>query len=572
MLKKVIKIFYSVSADLKFKILFLQFLILINSITQLISILSIGPLIAILSNYNLENFQFLQPILNLINFDQNKNNLTIIFSIFVLVIFTLSNIFSAINYAIQHRIAQEFDVELSKKVVEKFFHQKQDTGLKNNSFYFKSLLEKEVSNLITHVIIPLLDLNSKIVPLIIILATIFYISPYASVIVFIFLGIGYTSVYFLIKKKLKNNSILISNYLSRNTVIVDDLFKSFKESKIFNFEEFLINSFVIFKKKITKVIGTNLILHASPKHLFEILAIFVIVITVVISSLNAEFNSSLPIISVYIVAGYRIMPNLQSILFASSNIKGASETVNRLYNSIFSKLNSFNNKSNKITEIKKISLNNFTFKYNDRIIFKNSNIEFKRNIITGISGESGAGKSTLVDLLIGFKKIYRGSISVNGKLIAKNKNTIYKEVSIVPQNIFLLNDNLIRNITFQKYLPNSDYKKLLQILKILKLKNLYKNNKIINKNIKEFGKNFSGGQIQRIGLARALFKNSQIIILDEFTSALDEHTEQYIFKNLKKLFKNKIIIIISHRNNILKKCDTVFLLTNNKIIKTYPKK
>jgi ATP-binding cassette subfamily B protein len=127
---------------------------------------------------------------------------------------------------------------------------------------------------------------------------------------------------------------------------------------------------------------------------------------------------------------------------------------------------------------------------------------------------------------------------------------------------------LIKNITFKEYLNNSDYKKLLQILKILKLKNLYKGNKIINKNIKEFGKNFSGGQIQRLGLARALFKESEIVILDEFTSALDKNTEKFIFKNIIKLFKNKIIIIISHRDNILKKCDIIFSIKNYKIIKT----
>ena len=127
---------------------------------------------------------------------------------------------------------------------------------------------------------------------------------------------------------------------------------------------------------------------------------------------------------------------------------------------------------------------------------------------------------------------------------------------------------MIKNITFKEYLNNSDYKKLLQILKILKLKNLYKGNKIINKNIKEFGKNFSGGQIQRLGLARALFKESEIVILDEFTSALDKNTEKFIFKNIIKLFKNKIIIIISHRDNILKKCDIIFSIKNYKIIKT----
>jgi len=522
----------------------------------------------ILSDNNLDTLYFLQPLFNLKYFDQNKESLTILFSIFILIIFTISNILSLITNAIQQRIAQQFDVELSTKIVKNFFYQRQDTGVAKNSFYFKSLVEKEVPNLISHAIIPLLDLNSKVFPLALILATILYISPNSAIVIFFLFSLSFAIIYSLIKNKLKKNSILISRYLSENTIIVDDLFKSFKESKVFNFEHFLINSFVIFKKKITKIIGTNLILHSSPKHFLEIIAIFVLVGTIVIFSLNSEFSSSLHIISIYVVAGYRIMPSLQSILFAVSNMKGSTESLNKLYHSIFSKSDSFKSKTNKKIEIDKLSINNFNFKYNNKIIFKNCNIEFKKNTITGLSGESGSGKSTLIDLLVGFKKIYKGSIKVNDILIPKNINRIYKYASIVSQNTFLLNDNLIKNITFKEYLNNSDYKKLLQILKILKLKNLYKDNKIINKNIKEFGKNFSGGQIQRIGLARALFKESEIVILDEFTSALDKNTEKFIFKNIIKLFKNKIIIIISHRDNILKKCDIIFSIKNYKIIKT----
>ena len=568
MLIKILKIFNSVSGNLRYKIFYFQFLIFLNSIAQLLSIVSIGPLIMILSDNNLDTLYFLQPLFNLKYFDQNKESLTILFSIFILIVFTISNILSLITNAIQQRIAQQFDVELSTKIVKNFFYQRQDTGVAKNSFYFKSLVEKEVPNFISHAIIPLLDLNSKVFPLALILATILYISPNSAIVIFFLFSISFTIIYSLIKNKLKKNSILISKYLSENTIIVDDLFKSFKESKVFNFERFLINSFVIFKKKITKIIGTNLILHSSPKHFLEIIAIFVLVGTIVIFSLNSEFSSSLHIISIYVVAGYRIMPSLQSILFAVSNMKGSTESLNKLYHSIFSKSDSFKSKTNKKIEIDKLSINNFNFKYNNKIIFKNCNIEFKKNTITGLSGESGSGKSTLIDLLVGFKKIYKGSIKVNDILIPKNINRIYKYASIVSQNTFLLNDNLIKNITFKEYLNNSDYKKLLQILKILKLKNLYKDNKIINKNIKEFGKNFSGGQIQRIGLARALFKESEIVILDEFTSALDKNTEKFIFKNIIKLFKNKIIIIISHRDNILKKCDIIFSIKNYKIIKT----
>ena len=187
-------------------------------------------------------------------------------------------------------------------------------------------------------------------------------------------------------------------------------------------------------------------------------------------------------------------------------------------------------------------------------------------MITGVYGESGIGKSTLVDILLGFKKLKDGQFFINNKKIDLKKIDILNHTSIVPQNIFLINKKVIENIDFKNKLTKYEYNKILIILKKLNLKNFYMENKIINKEIKEFGKNISGGQIQRLGIARAIFKKSQIVILDEFTSALDKENENLIFENLKHLFKNKIVIIISHQKNILKKCDVVYEIKNKKII------
>ena len=555
--KKISRIFY-----------FLQILIILNSIFQLISVLSVAPLVALLSNYNLENyihFEKLFALLKYFNLDVTKSNLLIIFSGLVLLAFIITNILTAIVYSLQQIISQMVNVEISGKVVKNFFSQRSSVGIKTNSYYFKTLVEKEVDQVISHVVTPLADLNGKIFPLIMILFGLIYINPAATFLVFIFLSFGYLTIYLLVKRKLNINSKYISTYGLLNIKIVDDLFKSFKESKIFNFENYLINNYLNFKKQYSTRIAYNLILHGAPRHFFEIIAIAIVISIIYYFSLNSNLSSSLPIVAIYIAAGYKIMPSLQSILFAISNIKGARYSLDNVFNAV--KKKSTKKTLRNLHKIDSIKIKNLDFSFSNHDIFKSANIEFKKNISTGILGESGTGKSTLIDILSGFKDPKKANFYVNKNKINLKKFDVLENLSLVPQNIYLMNEKLIENITFKKKISDEEYLKVLDILKKLNLKNFYSGNKIKNKNIKEFGKNISGGQIQRLGLARAMFKNSSIIVLDEFTSSLDRKTEKLILNNLNNFFKNKIVIIISHQKSIIDWCKSAYEIENKKLIK-----
>ncbi len=555
--KKISRIFY-----------FLQILIILNSIFQLISVLSVAPLVALLSNYNVENyvhFEKLYILLKYFNIDVTKSNLLVIFSVGVLLAFIITNILTAIVYSLQQIISQMINVEISAKVVRNFFSQKSSIGIKSNSYYFKTLVEKEVDQVISHVVTPLADLNGKIFPLLMILIGLIYINPTATLLVFIFLSFGYLIIYLLVKRRLNTNSKYISTYGLLNVKLVDDLFKSFKESKIFSFENYLINNYLGFKKQYSTRIAYNLILHGAPRHFFEIIAIIIVISIIYYFSLNSNLSSSLPVLAIYIAAGYKIMPSLQSILFAISNIKGAHYSLDNVFNAV--KKKSKKKILKKLNKINTIKIQNLDFSYSSNDIFKNTNIEFKKNISTGILGESGTGKSTLIDILSGFKEPKKINFYINNYKINLSKFDLLDNISLVPQNIYLMNEKLIENITFKKKISNEEYFRILDILKKLNLKNFYSGNKIINKNIKEFGKNISGGQIQRLGIARAMFKNSSIIVLDEFTSSLDRNTEKLILNNLNNFFKNKIVIIISHQKSIIDWCKSAYEIQNKKLIK-----
>ena len=210
-----------------------------------------------------------------------------------------------------------------------------------------------------------------------------------------------------------------------------------------------------------------------------------------------------------------------------------------------------------------------TFKI-DKFIYHNKKNFFLENILInipknakiGIIGQSGSGKSTLVDIICGFRGLKEKNILVDGKPILSNLAGWHKIIGYIPQNIVILNQSLRENILFGSSKNNFPDKEIKKILKQVNLDRFLKKlphglSQIIN----EDGHNISGGEKQRIGIARALLNNPEIIILDEATSSLDSFTENKILSSIKNL--KKTIIIISHRVNTLNFCDKVYSIDNN---------
>jgi len=213
-------------------------------------------------------------------------------------------------------------------------------------------------------------------------------------------------------------------------------------------------------------------------------------------------------------------------------------------------------------DITKIELKNIIFSYpnNNKIIINNVSLNFRRGYMYGIKGSSGSGKTTLLNIICGLLNPNKGFININGNIVREN---VYKNFSIgyVSQKPFILDASFKENILFGLDLNLIDKELFDQSLKISSLETTihsFQNKE--NTNIGQSGKKISVGQIQRIGLARIIYHNPSLIILDEPTSALDSKTEKIIMNNLLKYKKNKIIIIVSHKNYVLNKCDKIISL------------
>ena len=213
----------------------------------------------------------------------------------------------------------------------------------------------------------------------------------------------------------------------------------------------------------------------------------------------------------------------------------------------------------------KISFKNVFFKYPDKHenVLENLNFEIKKGAKIHLKGKTGSGKSTLIDLLLGLQIVSSGKILIDKTDLKNLNNRWLNHVSYVPQSIYLFDDTIKNNITFGKNENEIDREHFLNCIKNSELYEFI--NKLPDKEntiIGEVGSKISGGQKQRIGLARALYKKSDIIILDESTNALDDKTEKKIYENLTKL-KNKTILVINHKE-VLSELNFVSLLIKDK--------
>ena len=272
------------------------------------------------------------------------------------------------------------------------------------------------------------------------------------------------------------------------------------------------------------------------------------------------------ILSIYIAASFRILPSANKIVSGLQLIKLNYPAVNVLYYELKNFKKEIQHPYEKFSFKKNISTNIEKFKYPNSNNFEISDI--KINILKGqkigIIGPTASGKSTLVEMLAGILEPPEGSIVVDGKSIFSNLKGWQKLIGIVPQKIFIMDErnNILFGLDNKKYPDNQ----IISLIKKLSLEILFKRlPNGLDGNLGEKGINLSGGEIQRIGLCRALIYDPEILFLDEATSSLDVNTELQILDELK-IFQDKTIISIAHSINTLKNSDIIYRFDNGKVV------
>jgi ABC-type multidrug transport system fused ATPase/permease subunit len=409
-----------------------------------------------------------------------------------------------------------------------------------------------------------------------------FVNPYitlACISAFILFGYAFNLIN---RSKLQSMGISrIFHQDERMKAIIETL-SGLREIKLLSSEESKLKNFRFHNNKIAKILTSIAMRNAFSKPSFEIFMLVVLSGFIFYFLSNNLLNAELiPIIGIYLAAAYRLIPAISTIVQSIQDMQFNLKSVKNLYDDIkkfkINELNNIEKKQEKIEFKNKIEIKNLYFSYdndgrNSNGVLNNINLEIQKGDFVGIQGESGSGKSTFIDILLGLHSIKKGFILVDDKDIHKGVKSWQSLIGCVPQEVFIMDDSLKKNIAFgvsEDKISSYGIERSLEFSNLKKFTSLLPNQ--TDTTIGEKGSKLSGGQKQRIGIARAIYNNPEILILDEPTNSLDNETEDKIIKEINLLRKNKTIIIVSHNSEILKNCDYILKITN-KIIEKVPNK
>ena len=561
----ILNIYNTIGSEKK-KIKFFIFLILISAFLEIAGIALIVPVLSlILSSAETINLKLPFFSEDLITFKKDNLMIIAIFSIFILYLF--KSLFLGYFNFWRSKFIFSLNENISKKLFTIYLYQPYIFHLsRNSSIFTRNLIS--VQNYVRNI-----DQSAHLITEIIILLSFFLVLLFYEPYVTLYIALISIVFAFIYIKKLSPINFKLgeeSHVATQNIIqsINQGLF-GIKDIKLYGREKDFLKIFSENINKFSHSLRIFEFLQPLSRILLEFLAVILIITTVLfLYFLDYENNDIIIFVALLAAVGFKLIPSVNKVLFAVQHLKYYLPLSKNIFNELNLKTVEISEGNKKLFFEQNIKIDNLYYSYANNEVLKNINLVIKKNTSIGIIGKTGSGKTTLINIILGLLEVSRGEIKIDNIQSNFNNRSWQNKIGYVPQNIYLTDDSIKKNIAFGISGERINEDKIISSLKIAQMydfaMNLPSNIETI---VGENGAQLSGGQIQRLGIARAVYNDPDILIFDEPTSSLDQETEKNFINEIKKFKLKKTIIIISHREEPLNFCDEIYKLENNNLVK-----
>ena len=576
MLKIIIEFFSLLTPSQRRRFYTLQILVIFMTFAEVASIFSITPFMAIVGDPSLLEKEGFLGMLYIRSNLGDPYQFIFYLGLIVLVILIISALISIFITWRLAMFATKIGVEIGDRLYSHYLNRDWLFHTMTSSSNLTKKISSETTRITDTFLLPLMYMNARLFLTLFVFLILFVYDPIISIICLIVFSVAYINIIKLARTRLDTNSKNISAMFLERFKLMSEGFGGIKEV-------LLLGKSSEFKKRFTKAgnklaysQGVNKAIALVPRYFMELLgfASMVLLVIYLITNSKGDLGLILPILSIYGIAGVKLLPALQQIYSSIVTIRGNLSAYESIREDLINTKTYDTQKNEPSKQVwskhNEISLKNITFNYPGKKSFalKDVSLTIKANTTVGFVGTSGSGKSTLIDVIIGLIKPQQGEITIDRiPLVKQNLRTWQNKIGIVSQTIFLTEGTIAENVAFG--IPH-DLIKYEQVKKVLKLAHLEEwllelDDGIYSK-VGERGIQLSGGQRQRIGIARALYNETDVLVFDEATSALDGITEKAIMNAIHDFTGKKTIIMIAHRLSTVEKCDKIFIIDRGCVV------
>lgn len=569
------KLNYLLDRKMKWKTLGILMVIIIGSFAELLGVAVVLPIVNLAIDTDFANNAICRIVMDITGYTTREQvMLAIIFA--AILIYILKNTYLSWMQSRLYQFSATVKKQMAVRLMKSYLEQPYTFFLKRNTSDLIRSVNQDTAQFY-EVISNCLLIASNGFTAMILLLTLVVTNPVMTILLIALLALCAGIILFVVQKRTRRYGRKNQELAGFLIKYLQQTFEGVKEIKIINNESYFIKKYSETYQKQTECVRKFTLANQIPKYMIEAVCIIGIMMYLGANIMyNPDYMSLIPQVAVFAAAAYKILPAVNAVYAYMNTIIYNRASIDLVYRDIRAtkeqeqKEEQSGQKESAMQFKDKIELCQVSFRYNEngRNILEKANLEIPRGKSVALIGASGGGKTTTADIALGLLSPTEGEVRADGKNIQSNMREWKKKIGYIPQNIYLTDDSIKNNIAFGIPEEDIDTSRVWEVLEEAQLSEFVKGlEQGVDTKVGERGTRISGGQKQRIGIARALYRNPEILVFDEATSALDNETEKDVMEAIERLHGNKTIIMIAHRLSTIENCDIVYKVENGNVLR-----